>query len=753
MQAWLSQTLTGGSWVLDPFGTSPAMICEAARGGYRVLVAASNPIARLLLEMQANPPAKEDLMAALAELAAAHRGEERIEPHIRSLYQTECFNCKAPVMAEYFLWERGAPAPYARFYECPYCKDIGERPVSQGDVDRARQFTTAGLHQARALERVAARNDPDRVHAEEALGVYLPRAVYALFTIINKLDALTLSRARRNQLHLLLLHAFDQANTLWRQPPERDRPKQLSIPPRFREYNIWKALEKAIELCSISTSSTPLVYWPALPPEQGGICLYEGRLKDLSLDLARVGIEAVITVLPRPNQAYWTLSALWAGWLWGREALGPFRSVLHRRRYDWAWHTAALSAAFNHLAPHLHAGTPLFGVVCEAEAGFISAPIIAAHGADFELQGLALRTEQGLAQISWRKAIDLQDQHINIESARGKVIQSALDYLCLRGSPSPYLLMKGAVLAALADAHTLHLIPKSEAVQVSTEEQAEPSPAQNFSLLQTVFKESFTYRNGFRRFDGSEQSLEIGQWWVREEKEAESPINTPLADRIELDVLQNLQKIEGCSFKELDRFLCDRYPGLLTPDQELVQVCLDSYGEQHPPGSGRWYLRAQDQADARHADLDTTRLQVRQLGERLGFVVSTYPASQETLSPALTPYYWQEADGDIRYTFYILTSAAIGEVVLGKSTRLPLAPDTVGVGRMIIVLPGSRANLAAYKLEHDPHLRQEVSRGWRLIKYRHLRQLCENPVLTADNLDLQLDLDPMTYTAPQIRLL
>src|SRR5512142_1193967 len=77
-----------GSWVLDPFGFSSRLVLEAARAGYRVLVTVNNPITRFLLEMSANPPSETDFKAALAELAAAKKGEERLEQHIRSLYLT-----------------------------------------------------------------------------------------------------------------------------------------------------------------------------------------------------------------------------------------------------------------------------------------------------------------------------------------------------------------------------------------------------------------------------------------------------------------------------------------------------------------------------------------------------------------------------------------------------------------------------------------------------------------------------------------
>jgi len=125
VSAWLADHIPPGSWILDPFGGLPGMAVEAAQAGYRVLVAANNPIPRFILEVTAAAPARNDFQAALAELAAARKGNERLELHIQSLYQTECAGCKRTITAEAFLWERGAKIPYARLVHCPYCDDEG----------------------------------------------------------------------------------------------------------------------------------------------------------------------------------------------------------------------------------------------------------------------------------------------------------------------------------------------------------------------------------------------------------------------------------------------------------------------------------------------------------------------------------------------------------------------------------------------------------------------------------------------------
>ncbi|MBN2148719.1 MAG: hypothetical protein JW726_15130, partial [Anaerolineales bacterium] len=468
ISAWLHRQVSPGAWILDPFGAAPRLAIESARVGYRVLVAINNPIARFLLEMAADPPPLSELQAALAELASAFKGSERIEPLIRSLYQTDCSHCGHAITADAFLWEKGAEAPYGRIYRCPNCGDTGERPTSRADTDRSAQIGSAGLHRARALERIAPPHDPDRIHAEEALEAYLPRAVYALFTLFNKLDGLELSPLRRRCLHALLLSACDQGNTLWAHPTARERPRQIIIPTRFRENNIWLSLEKAIETWQANPGQPdkiPLMLWPEQPPPTGGICMFEGRLKDLAGSLKdHLPIQAVAAALPRPNQAYWTLCALWAGWLWGREAIGPFKSVLRRRRYDWSWHTSALHAALSYLAPVLSSGTPFLGLIGEAEPQFLIAALAAADASGFALQNLALRPESAQAQITWQREdgpSSTAQASSTLEAAIEIAHQQAADLLRQIGEPITYLPMFTAGLGGLARARHFWLMHAS----------------------------------------------------------------------------------------------------------------------------------------------------------------------------------------------------------------------------------------------------------------------------------------------------
>ncbi|MBI5934005.1 MAG: hypothetical protein HY867_09880 [Chloroflexi bacterium] len=700
-----------GSWVLDPFGVAPRLPVEMARAGYRVLVAAHNPIARFLLEMTAAPPTESELKAALADLAVSKKGDERLEAHIQSLYLTQCDNCKKDTPARAFLWRKGEDAPFARRYECAACGDAGEKSVTELDAARARKFAeTAGLHHARLLERVAQPNDPDREFVEEALAVYQPRAIYALATLINRLDAPGVTPERRRALSALFLSACDRANNLWRADNERPRPKQLTVSNEFRENNIWMALEAAISEWSAQGEAVPIVQWPKKIPESGGIIIYEGRISELASIVNEAPIAAVVTALPRPNQAYWTLCALWAGWLWGSEAAEPFHLVLRRRRYDWGWHLEALQNAFHHTFDLLKLAAPCLTLVPEPEPSFLTAALAACETSGFNLQSLAMRTQNDAAQLAWTRGERLprERERVNLTSVRAAI----RTHLAARGEPTLYLPLHAAALSALTADRALVASrqPTDEVIR-------DAAKAVQDALLgdETLIR----YRGG--------ENVDTGLWGLDFSPQAET--SEPLSDRVEMAVVNFLVAHPACALEEILRDLSTRFPGLLTPSLGLVGEVLASYAE---PADGQWKLRAEDAPSARKAEIRQMADMLQSIGERLDF--GTNRLDERTLV-------W-EAGETSAYVFHIKASAVVGRAV---------AESPYPRERSFVVVPGGRASLLAYKLGRDPALAARLD-GLRVLKFRAVRALAEQPTLTQQAFEAQIAGDPAQQARGQLRL-
>jgi hypothetical protein len=685
-----------GNWLLDPFGFSPRLVLEAARSGYRVLVTVNNPITRFLLETFANPPPESEFTAALADLSAVKKGDERLGTHLQSLYLTTCEKCDQPVHAQAFLWRKDEDAPYGRIYECKQCGDTGEHLATDEDRERALKIAeTDTLHRSRAFERVVALDDEDRIYAEEAIQHYLPRPLYVLTTIINRLHSLNLSPERERALTALVLLACDAGNTLWAHPSERPRPKQLSTPNQFRENNVWMMLERGLSLWTGTGGTVPCEAWPKKIPESGGICIYEGRLKDLALEVKReIPIAAVIASVPRPNQAFWTFSALWAGWLWGSEAVEPYKIALRRRRYDWAWSATALHSMFEHLNELLPDDVPVFALLPEPEAAFMTSALTAAQTAGFKLNSVAVRTAFDPVQIIWKCGEKSKSSEMNIETVRNAMHE----FLTERGEPVGYLHLHLAGLIACAESNAL--------------KPADMEFDEALRKTQNLFESALKDDEGFIHYSIGE-GVDTGMWGS---SLAGAVANESLSDRVEVAVVNFLQKNPNAIFLDVEEDLYPRFTGLMAPSKGLIYAVLNSYAEKE---GARWKLRAEDFASARREEVKSVFKNLAALGKRL-----KYQSSEE--EKVLT---WKEKGKTVR-KFHVLASALLGRAMENADEQT------------VLVIPGGRAALAAYKQMRDPSLAARIKK-YRLVKYRLLRALLEVPVLTRETFEEQIASDPV----------
>ena len=120
------------------------------------------------------------------------------------------------------------------------------------------------------------------------------------------------------------------------------------------------------------------------------------------------------------------------------------------------------------------------------------------------------------------------------------------------------------------------------------------------------------------------------------------------------------------------------------------------------------------------------------IGERLG-----YPTGHLDEKSCA----WMEDDQPAR-VFYLLVSAMTGKI---------LVENPYPVEQCMLVLPGGRASLLAYKQQRDSKLRQRLE-GWQIVKFRLLRALGEIPVLNRQTFEEQLISDPIEQSRGQLMM-
>lgn len=709
VSAWLENShLSPSDLLLDPFGTTPALALEAARCGRRVLMVCNNPILSFTLETLASAPRPAEFHAALTELGDTRRGPERLEIHLQSLYATYCPNCMQLIQAQGFLWRRGEPQPFARQVDCPHCGLEGEHPVTEADLEKLARLGTSSLHRARAMERIALGPETDRTGVEEALNFYLPRSLYVLFTLINRIEGLPASPERKRLLTAMVISLLDAGSSLWPWPSGRSRPRQLAFPAEFKETNLWLALEKSIPEWCQPGPPVPVTRWPNLPPETGGVCLFSGRLRSIfPLPAHGVHLQTAISVLPRPNAAFWTLSALWTGWLWGREASSALKSAFERRRYDWNWHAAALHSTFSTLNQNIPPGFQVFGLLPEMAAGFLAAALTASQSAGFVLESLSLRSESEPGQIWWKTG---RPTAVHPPAAPETLIRQGIqDFLQECGEPQSYLSIFAAGLVCFS----------RSGFAISNR-----AAGQELNTIQTLMARIFADRT-FLNHSGGSQNGESGLWWLVHPEETEAPVS----ERLEQKLVEMLQRRGPLTFQNLEAEMGLSFPGLLSPPPGLLQITLEACAEPVPAQPDFWRLRAGETDAEQVRLLQHVEETLRDTALRLGF----QPAGSQPLS-------WQNPRGPQSYCFYLTARAELSPILL--------SPPAVTPHQCILVYPGSRAALVALRLQRDPRLAAAARSGWRFLKIERIFPFAKKPRPTLSDWETLLKDEPSDSHPP-----
>ncbi|HRQ22401.1 MAG TPA: hypothetical protein PLF42_03140, partial [Anaerolineales bacterium] len=157
----------------------------------------------------------------------------------------------------------------------------------------------------------------------------------------------------------------------------------------------------------------------------------------------------------------------------------------------------------------------------------------------------------------------------------------------------------------------------------------------------------------------------------------------------------------------------------------LIYAVLNSYAEKD---GGSWTLREEDVASARRNEMQTIFVMLEDIGGRLNYVSSK---DDKVLT-------WLENGKPVR-KFYVLASALVHRALEATDEQT------------LIVIPGGRAALVAYKQERDPALRERLKQR-RLVKYRLVRSLSEVPILTRETFEEQIASDPVEKSTGQMMM-
>ncbi len=707
---WVNSRAEPGAWILDPFGNDPFAALELARSGYRVLVAANNPIAAFILEVMASAPGVEEIGDAVLALADLRMSEgARLEDYLNAFYQLPCPECGGLAEVTSFVWGEEGPEPVSMQWSCPRCRKNGELPGSAEAYQRLKALPSYTLHRAKALELTASIDDQLRPVMEEVLRFYSPRALILLQILLNKINHPGFSERQRKLLKALFLTTADQMNQLWTYPLGRNRPRQLIRPPAWQESNLWQAFLRSRSVWQTNQAPVTLRTWPDLPPQKGGISLFRGRLRELDPQPDPRLMSLVYASLPRRNQAYWNLSGLWAGWLWGKEGPTPLRHSLLRQRYDWTWHSQALVKVLSKLPMLVQKQTPILLQIGELDGLFLIAGILAGQESGLRLLTCASDGEQDTLQCVW--AIGANAAGLNAKNLRLAAKEAAQAHLAERGEPASYLSLLTQIV-------------------VSTHQQGllGAQAGKTLNELQEELETCLADTDAFVRFNPG-IAPDTGQYWLRQ------PVidHAPLAERLETALLEHLRANPSPSASAVRRSANLSCPGLLTPEGELVDAVMSAYADRVPGSQPGWQLRVQEELQTREKDLSEIDSILRILAARLDYSIQS---SKEAL-------HWVGRTGIVAHSFFPVLTTCVTPL-LHLFSRMP--------GQKYFLIPASRSNLVSYRLKRDPNFQLLCGESWHFVKFRQIRNLQLDALLTRESFAQRVLEDPPEFQRAQLSL-
>ena len=248
-----------GDVVVDLFGRG-AWVARAAIGRQRrAFTFESSALTRLLAEIVVRPPDVRHFDAALASLAFSPLGQASLRQSLSDLFASRCTTCGRATVVDEFIWESDGVVPFRKVYRCLTCRDQlggGEIRMAATDASDAERavYVAQGepaRHALRARYAVVAGIDalPD-----EILGLYTPRTLTAIQSIIHRLDSDLRAAPIEAALRLALLHVLLPASRLNGFP---GRVSSLRVtgghlrPPahrQWRERNPWLLFEEGCRL-------------------------------------------------------------------------------------------------------------------------------------------------------------------------------------------------------------------------------------------------------------------------------------------------------------------------------------------------------------------------------------------------------------------------------------------------------------------------------------------------------------------------
>lgn len=655
--------------VWDPFCRGDDVALPALRANRRVLATDYNPLTNFLVRMAVDPVPARDLDVAFQTLGESVRHSASLRDHLLQLYTTECSHCRQPVVVDYFLWQRKEEQLVKKQYQCPSCQGEYLEPVTDADRRRLQGIEPKGFHYWYILERLAPTGKRSQATVERLLGFYTPRNLYALVSLLMRIEAEVENKRAQDALKVALLRCLLEGSKL-----AGGRGRALRVPAQFREANVWLCFAAAVEDLRVSAEARP----PATATDDVDVLLARDETlwdyttaarsprvlvarrtpRQMARNLPPDSIDLILTRPPYPDRSFLSLAYLWTGWLFGAGPAAVLARLLHQGPFEgWARTLPALRKTFGAMRQVLKSEHAMILLFTTSDADYLTSLVMTAVTAGFHLDTLLFqrrttktrrkpegeyrltfsrpRGDERPEEAGWQLTLTPEHLATTLQTA---AVRAARQGLQERGEPMGDDWLQAAILAQLGAAGE-HVLRDVFTLANSQTERGTEFDALSFlneqitqGLKQAVArgtlvilrheKDSSPIRDILVSEDeevaaDAKGALEPGErlWWLA--RPTYKPL--PLSERVEQTVYNVLTTSQGTTEAAMDRVVASLYRGLLTPAPHWVVACLSSYGRREVNGS--WSLRADDDRRQRAREHTELLALLTDLGHRLGFRV------------------------------------------------------------------------------------------------------------------------------------
>ncbi len=710
-----------GDLVVDPFGALPNVARAALTLNRRAIVVESNPLWAWLARALATLPPAAEIDAALARLGDTPKDDLPLRAHITQLYATICAACDKPTPADYFIRTREGGL-VARHYTCAHCGATRDDPATEDDLKRADAVNARGMHYHFAFERVVPAGNLHAERIRKMLEVYTARNLYALVTLTQKIEARFHATREREFLLLLLLHLLERGASFYAAP---DGEPQLTAHKQFVEFNLWREMELAARALAEHAPALDLAESPAdvLGSPSPEAFIGRGNAKTLARALNAPTAALVLTAPPTRRVAVWALSYLWSAWILGRavaQPLAPYLDTQKDAAWEWRWYADALDSSMKSIAKILRADARAVFVFTEAWHQVIEALLLAAAGARLRIESCLFQPRLG--DFPRREFDDLRGEYriaftptpatrtptlprFAGEGVEARVRETALaaarEILTRRGEALAFSWVHHAAFARCARLGLL-----ADALSVKTK-----TPPGRIIHNAVIAGLRDGYAHDLDHYESKEQFL-----WLRRSGE----LAAPLIDRVD-DAVRVGQFSKIVPLDELEDALYRQFPGDLTPEAGLIDLCAAAYAEFD--------------AGAKARALDA----LARLGERLGYRVifdfrfSIFDSIENPQSAIENLNVVWQSDGEIAHAFVWRERAQFADLA-----QIHLTP-----ARGYIVVPENLVALLREKTRHLPHLADAFHEaGWDFVRVPFVEKLLTQETIERHDLAFITGLEP-----------